>query len=207
MNVDIAASAERWLDLRFHNDNGTCLEALRVRPALATLESSIQYCLTEDLLKNVGVGNPGGGLPNSRVGLEAWRAAATKARRSAGTGRGSTTAQQAGPRVWYPLVNKASYAAESAAHGFGALHGWRKLAGNEHRGISAFWSRLADGRFVLPMTGFVQSFNISTSVGMALYHLKMEGLLDHPAHMLPADEQACAMLRWWLRDVRRTCLP
>ena len=103
MNEDIAASAERWLDLRFHNDNRACLEALRVRAAGVARES-IPECLTEDLGHGGSRGHSGGGLPHPRVGLEARRAAAAKARRAAGTRWRGRAAHQAGTRVWCALA-------------------------------------------------------------------------------------------------------
>jgi tRNA (guanosine-2'-O-)-methyltransferase len=43
------------------------------------------------------------------------------------------------------------------------------LFGNEHRGISEEAIRLADGQFMIPMYGFVQSFNISVAAALTLY--------------------------------------
>ena len=77
-------------------------------------------------------------------------------------------------------------------------------SGNEYRGISPFWSREADARFVLPMVGFVQSYNISTSVAMALYELRLDRVLDAAELKLNPDEQDATALRWLMRDVRST---
>ncbi|RAK20531.1 tRNA (guanosine-2'-O-)-methyltransferase [Anoxybacillus vitaminiphilus] len=43
------------------------------------------------------------------------------------------------------------------------------LFGNEHSGISEEAIRLADGKFMIPMQGFVQSFNISVAAALSLY--------------------------------------
>jgi hypothetical protein len=75
-------------------------------------------------------------------------------------------------------------------------------AGNEYRGVSAFWTRAADALFTLPMAGFVQSYNVSTSVAMALYHLRLDSSA-WDAHRLSEADQDAVALRWHLRDVRR----
>lgn len=43
------------------------------------------------------------------------------------------------------------------------------LFGNEHRGVSEEALALADGKFIIPMNGFVQSFNISVAAAISLY--------------------------------------
>jgi tRNA (guanosine-2'-O-)-methyltransferase len=43
------------------------------------------------------------------------------------------------------------------------------LFGNEHSGVSEEAIRLADGKFIIPMQGFVQSFNISVAAALSLY--------------------------------------
>ncbi len=43
--------------------------------------------------------------------------------------------------------------------------------GNEKDGVSEEMLALADGRIVIPMLGFVQSFNISVAAAIALYHV------------------------------------
>jgi tRNA G18 (ribose-2'-O)-methylase SpoU len=44
------------------------------------------------------------------------------------------------------------------------------LFGNEHAGVSEEAKELADKRLVIPMYGFVESFNISVAAAMALKH-------------------------------------
>ena len=44
------------------------------------------------------------------------------------------------------------------------------LFGNEHAGVSEEAKELADQRLMIPMYGFVESFNISVAAAMALKH-------------------------------------
>ncbi len=41
--------------------------------------------------------------------------------------------------------------------------------GNEHRGVSDEAARLADGNFQIPMTGMIQSLNVSVACAVSLY--------------------------------------
>ena len=41
--------------------------------------------------------------------------------------------------------------------------------GNEHAGVSDDAARLADGNFLIPMTGMIQSLNVSVACAVALY--------------------------------------
>ena len=41
--------------------------------------------------------------------------------------------------------------------------------GNEHRGVSEEAARLADGNFEIPMTGMIQSLNVSVACAVTLY--------------------------------------
>jgi len=41
--------------------------------------------------------------------------------------------------------------------------------GNEHRGVSPEASALADGNLLIPMTGLIQSLNISVACAVTLY--------------------------------------
>jgi tRNA (guanosine-2'-O-)-methyltransferase len=41
--------------------------------------------------------------------------------------------------------------------------------GNEHRGVSPEAARLADGNFLIPMTGMIQSLNVSVACAVSLY--------------------------------------
>lgn len=46
--------------------------------------------------------------------------------------------------------------------------------GNEKDGVSAEMLRLADKNMIIPMHGFVQSFNISVAAAIALYHIRQD---------------------------------
>lgn len=61
------------------------------------------------------------------------------------------------------------------------------VLGNEADGISEEMAELADQNFIIPMQGFVQSFNISVAAAICLYHarsaqdqLKSEGKFVEP---------------------------
>ncbi len=61
--------------------------------------------------------------------------------------------------------------------------------GSEHSGLSKRALALTDGRFTIPMHGFVESFNVSVSAALALYDLctRRRALLPH-AGDLPIEE-------------------
>jgi tRNA (guanosine-2'-O-)-methyltransferase len=46
--------------------------------------------------------------------------------------------------------------------------------GNEKEGISNFVRENSDGRFIIPMRGFAQSFNISVAAALCFYHIHGE---------------------------------
>lgn len=48
--------------------------------------------------------------------------------------------------------------------------------GNEKEGVSQEMLRLADARCIIPMSGFVQSFNISVAAALSLYHARQDRL-------------------------------
>lgn len=55
--------------------------------------------------------------------------------------------------------------------------------GNETRGVSERLTQLSDTTFSLPMCGFVQSFNVSVSAAIALYHAytqRVQKLVSRP---------------------------
>jgi tRNA (guanosine-2'-O-)-methyltransferase len=54
------------------------------------------------------------------------------------------------------------------------LTGETRLAivfGNEHRGVSSRMKRFADGRFAIPMRGFVESLNVSVAAAITMQRL------------------------------------
>jgi tRNA (guanosine-2'-O-)-methyltransferase len=48
------------------------------------------------------------------------------------------------------------------------------VLGNEKEGISLEMQKLADHTVILPMTGFVQSYNISVAAALSFYHMHMD---------------------------------
>jgi tRNA (guanosine-2'-O-)-methyltransferase len=50
------------------------------------------------------------------------------------------------------------------------------VLGNEKEGISKEMFELSDERVIIPMSGFVQSFNISVAGALSLYHIYLERL-------------------------------
>ena len=64
-----------------------------------------------------------------------------------------------------------------AAQPLGAVDFSRRTAlvfGNEHAGISDEMREAADGAFVIPMSGFAESLNISVAAAIALSHARLE---------------------------------
>lgn len=56
------------------------------------------------------------------------------------------------------------------------------VLGNEKDGVSPEMVRLADHRVLLPMTGFVQSYNISVAGALSFYHLYQDRLRRQGFH-------------------------
>ncbi len=51
--------------------------------------------------------------------------------------------------------------------------------GNEHRGVSDEAARKADGNFIIPMVGMIQSLNISVACAVSLYEAMRQRLQGH----------------------------
>ena len=56
------------------------------------------------------------------------------------------------------------------------------VLGNEKDGVSAEMLKVADERIIIPMHGFVQSFNISVAGAIALYHIRQDRVRSLGAH-------------------------
>lgn len=70
--------------------------------------------------------------------------------------------------------------------------------GNEGTGVSADATKLADGHFLIPMTGFPQSLNLSVSVAATLWALRGRELGDDlPGDLTP--ERQTALYDHWVR--------
>ncbi|MEM6783746.1 MAG: RNA methyltransferase [Bacteroidota bacterium] len=66
------------------------------------------------------------------------------------------------------------------------------VLGNEQRGVSDDLLALADLNVVLPIDGFIQSYNISVAAALALYHARQDRLARHGRHgdLTPAQQTA-----------------
>lgn len=64
------------------------------------------------------------------------------------------------------------------------------VLGNEKEGISAEMIAAADETVIIPMSGFVQSFNISVAGALSLYHIRRERELKRGQHADVTFEQA-----------------
>lgn len=78
------------------------------------------------------------------------------------------------------------------------------VLGNEKDGVSAEILRLADAAVIVPMSGFVQSFNISVAGALCLYHARQE-LLRIRGHVgnLSEDEKRILTAHYYLRSSDR----
>ncbi|MEX2399916.1 MAG: RNA methyltransferase [Rhodothermales bacterium] len=75
--------------------------------------------------------------------------------------------------------------------------------GNERDGVSAEMVSLADERAIVPMVGFVQSFNISVAAAVTLYHAYRDRKARLGRHGdLTSDERAALRAAFYLRSVR-----
>lgn len=74
--------------------------------------------------------------------------------------------------------------------------------GNEHRGLSDLAIREADGRFIVPMLGFVESLNISVAAATACYDLASRRRQAGRGPGLEALDQLSTRAAWLARSVR-----
>ncbi|GJQ14013.1 hypothetical protein GpartN1_g5804.t1 [Galdieria partita] len=74
------------------------------------------------------------------------------------------------------------------------------LFGNEERGLSKGIRQLSDMKVYIPMVGFTQSFNLSVSCAMFLYHLKLQGCIQPN---LRQEEMQELYTKWLVRGSRR----
>ncbi|BBW98017.1 RNA methyltransferase [Geobacillus sp. FSL W8-0032] len=72
------------------------------------------------------------------------------------------------------------------------------LFGNEHRGVSEEALRLADGTFIIPMHGFVQSFNISVAAALALYDVTERARRQVGERYYLSFEEKRALYEQWM---------
>lgn len=74
------------------------------------------------------------------------------------------------------------------------------MFGNEERGLSYAIRDAAHHKVYIPMHGFSQSFNISVSCAMSLYHLRLQGILKPD---LDDESLNNLYLRWLLMSTKR----
>lgn len=75
--------------------------------------------------------------------------------------------------------------------------------GNEREGVSREMLALSDDRCIIPMSGFVQSFNISVAAAVALYHARQDRVSRQGTHGdLSEDRLVEIRAIYYLRSVR-----
>lgn len=84
---------------------------------------------------------------------------------------------------------------------FGSFEKICVMFGNEERGLSWALRNEADVKVYIPMSGFSQSFNISVTCAMTLFHLREKGVIVPDID----DEQMNKLyLRWLLMSTKRS---
>ncbi len=76
------------------------------------------------------------------------------------------------------------------------------LFGTEMKGLSEEAIGMADGFMKIQMSGFTESFNISVSAAICLYHLAPKIKNEVNNWQLTEDEQADIMLEWLMGSVK-----
>jgi tRNA (guanosine-2'-O-)-methyltransferase len=76
------------------------------------------------------------------------------------------------------------------------------LFGTEMEGLTEEAKQMADGYMCIPMFGFTESFNISVSVAISLYHLTNRMKDDIKGWRLGREERDDLMLEWLSKSVR-----
>ncbi len=77
------------------------------------------------------------------------------------------------------------------------------LFGNEHAGLSEEAIALSDATCMIPIYGFVQSFNISVAAAISLYHAQQDRIRRQGHHGdLTPEEQLVLMADFFLRSIR-----
>ncbi|MEO8174478.1 MAG: RNA methyltransferase [Sediminibacterium sp.] len=78
--------------------------------------------------------------------------------------------------------------------------------GNEHDGVSEEIRKLADGNFIIPQVGIIQSLNISVACAVSIYEAmrqkKVAGHYDQPS--LPVERREALLAQW---SISRKKLP
>ncbi len=104
--------------------------------------------------------------------------------------------RQRGYRIWASRLDESAVSLEEVDLSQPAVF----FFGNEHEGLSEEAIQHADGTFVIPMVGFVQSLNVSVAAAITLYHVTRRARRElGDAYFLPKEEKA-RLLRSWLRQ-------
>jgi len=73
--------------------------------------------------------------------------------------------------------------------------------GNEHDGVSEEIRKFADGNFVIPQVGIIQSLNISVACAVTLYEAyRQKNLAGHYEKQSLGDDQMKELLKKWMVD-------
>jgi tRNA (guanosine-2'-O-)-methyltransferase len=81
----------------------------------------------------------------------------------------------------------------------------RKVAlvfGNEHRGLSEEAIESADGRFMVPMTGMVESLNISVAAATSCWDVMSRRRTEGAPMGLDPEDRRCVLAAWLARSAR-----
>src|SRR5690606_16838237 len=74
------------------------------------------------------------------------------------------------------------------------------VVGNEKAGVSAEMIEAADQRVIIPMSGFVQSFNISVAGALSLYHINQDRISQRGTNAsVTAQEQQILQALYYMR--------
>lgn len=75
--------------------------------------------------------------------------------------------------------------------------------GNEHAGVTEEFRALADGNFIIPQMGIIQSLNISVACAVSIYEAmrqkKVAGHYDHAS--LPKEQMDGLLTQWGVEEL------
>ena len=74
--------------------------------------------------------------------------------------------------------------------------------GNERDGISEYARKHSDHRFVVPMHGFVESFNISVAAAISIYHVSQARAAQGLKPGLDLKDHKAVLASWMTQSVR-----
>ena len=70
--------------------------------------------------------------------------------------------------------------------------------GNEHAGVTEEFRNLADGNFIIPQMGIIQSLNISVACAVSIYEaMRQKMVAGHYDHASLPKEQMDGLLTQW----------